>query len=751
MMRKIYYLNDDWKFSKIEQERPTILPEEWEDVTVPHTWNNIDGQDGGSDFHRGIGYYAKEIGYPSVDPGDRVYLEFEGVGNTAEVYVNDKKVIRHEGGFSTFRVDVTETLQKDRTNLIVVSADNSHQDNVYPQTADFTFYGGMYRDVKCIVVPETHFDLDFWGGKGLTVSSKIDGEHAWVSAETFVTNPQETDQVVVTIYDESEQIVSESYLSANEKQTHSLFVQNAHLWQGVEDPYLYHVTASLVRNNDVVDEVSCLLGIREFHVDPQKGFFLNGKSMPLRGVSRHQDKCGIGNALTEADHWEDALIIKEIGANTIRLAHYQHNQAFYDACDILGFVVWAEIPFISAMNADPSAHVNARSQMQELIVQNYNHPSICFWGISNEITISGDSEQLIENLKDLNELTHSLDNTRLTTMAQVSMLPMESEHNQITDIVSYNHYFGWYFGEIEENDQWFDAFHTKYPERAIGISEYGCEANIRIHTDNPGRGDYSEEYQAIYHEHLAQMIEERPWLWATHNWNMFDFGADNRDEGGVLGRNNKGLVTLDRKIKKDSFYIYKAYWSNEPFVHIAGRRYAERPYDKMDVKVYSNQPSVTLSVNGKEFGTLEGKKVFVFKNVPLENEFTQISAQTDEWTDSVTFRKVTKSNPAYVLDDAVDMSNVQNWFDDIKADQVKIEIDPSAYSIQDTVGEILKNEEAGDVLIEAARAITKALLKKGSLGMMKDRKVEELLRTLVPDIPEVAVNHLNNQLQKIKK
>lgn len=751
-LSNVFLLNDDWKFSKEAQEIPTALPEDWSDVTVPHTWNALDGQDGGGDFYRGLCYYAKEIAYPQANEGDRIYLEFEGVANTADVYVNGQRVAHHEGGFSTFRADVTDILKKAEKNLLVVGVDNSHQDNVYPQVADFTFYGGIYRDVSCIVVPATHFDLDYFGGSGLRVSSRIEGENAWVTAETFVKNAQAGDQIVVSVLDENEQTVAEAYLPAQEGGIHSLFVPTAHLWQGVEDPYLYTVSAQIVRNNDVLDEVECKLGIREFYVDPEKGFFLNGKSMPLRGVSRHQDKLGIGNALTNADHWDDALLIKEMGCNTVRLAHYQHNQAFYEVCDLLGFIVWAEIPFISSMNADPEAHLNARSQMQELIIQNYNHPSICFWGISNEITIGGDSEKLVDNLRDLNELVHTLDPTRLTTMAQVAMLPMESEHNQITDIVSYNHYFGWYFGEKEENEKWFDAFHEKYPDRAIGISEYGCEANIRIHTDKPGRGDYSEEYQAVYHEHMAKVIEERPWLWATHNWNMFDFAADNRDEGGVKGRNNKGLVTMDRKVKKDSFFLYKAYWSTEPFVHITGRRYADRPYGKMAVKVYSNQPSVTLYIDGKEFATEEGEKVFVFSDVPLDQEYTFITAEAGESADTVTFHKVNEANPDYVLADAVDMSNVQNWFEEITdTTDAPVEINPSFYSTKDTIGDILLSEEAGDTFAEAMRAITKMMVKKGSLSMMSEQKAEDLLNNFSIQITPAELNHLNRQLQKIKK
>lgn len=493
-------------------------------------------------------------------------------------------------------------------------------------------------------------------------------------------------------------------------------------------------------------------------MDPEKGFFLNGIPTPLRGVSRHQDRLGQGNALTEEDHLEDAYMIAELGANTVRLAHYQHNQAFYDACDALGLVVWAEIPFISVMSKDPKGHDNCRQQMKELIYQNYNHPCICFWGISNEITIGGDRPGLQENLEDLNKLVKELDSTRLTTMAQVSALPKESRHNQITDVLSYNHYFGWYGGDYTQNEKWLDEFHQMYPDRTLGISEYGCEGIISWHTDDPKCKDYTEEYQAEYHEHMAKIIDERPYLWATHIWNMFDFGCDARDEGGVKGRNNKGLVTLDRKVKKDAYYIYKAYWSEEPFVHITGRRYALRPYDHMTVKVYSNQKQVTLYVNGKSAGTQEGNKIFLFENIALDQDINVITAKAEGCpADTVTFTKVSQPYAGYVrpVDEEDEGAGVKNWFEgvDENGELPEMTFNESYYSVRDFVSEILTNEEAAEILVSAINTYGTMKTKRSMLGILSGVPVEDLAEMYASDKEkrERLLRLANAELQKVKK
>ncbi len=757
-MRITQNINKCWQFRKGGQfpDQYGLHDEEWQEVNLPHTWNAFDGQDGGNDYFRGKGIYMKRLHRPDVPADYQIYLEFEGVNSVAEIFLDGQKVMEHRGGYSTFRVNITDAIA-DGTLMLTVVADNRNFPDVYPQMADFTFYGGIYRNVNLIAVPKTHFSLDFYGSCGLAFDSKINDNLASVFLAAWISNPQSFDLVQFSIMNEDESVIAETTTTAKEMSAAAAFILNPHLWQGVCDPYLYTVTARIIRGNECIDEVESFLGIREFSVDPEKGFFLNGIPTPLRGVSRHQDKLGLGNALSDDDHWEDAGIIAELGANTVRLAHYQHNQTFYDACDAYGFVVWAEIPFISLMNKDPKAHENCREQLKELIYQNYNHPSICFWGISNEITIGGDIPGLLSNLHDLNKLVKELDPTRLTTMAQVSMLPKDSAHNQITDTVSYNHYFGWYGGSYNQNEEWFDHFHEMYPDRPFGISEYGCEGIINWHSNKPKCRDYTEEYQAEYHEHMAKIISERPYLWATHVWNMFDFGCDARDEGGVKGRNNKGLVTFDRKIKKDAYFIYKAYWSIEPFVHITGRRYAFRPQNPITIKIYSNQDQVTLFVNGKEFGTQHGNKIFLFKDVPISREGTCITACTPAGCcDNVTFRYTETSHPEYQMpaEEESERDGAKNWFEDVDARTVAPDLTfkDGYFSIRDTIGELLQNEQASDVMVSAINQFSPMKVKKTMLGMMSGVTLEDMCGMFgEPEAAERMMKFMNAGLQEVPK
>ena len=654
-------INDiGWKFRKNCSSIPSAYPVDWEDVTLPHTWNALDGQDGGNDYFRGACVYAAQLERPDTD--GCIFLEVEAASLIADVYVNEKKVGHHEGGYSAFRLDITESLTEDK-NLLCICVDNSDCGHVYPQMADFTFFGGLYRNVSLIMVPKSHFDLNYYGGEGIICKTKVCDGSAELTAKAWIEDARDGDLVQFVIKNAEGHVVAGDAVKAAREVSVILEISAPHLWQGTEDPYLYSIAAELIRDEKVLDQVMIPLGIRTFAVDPKKGFILNGKVTPLRGVSRHQDREGKGYALSEADMLEDAQLIHELGANTVRLAHYQHSRHFYDLCDRFGFVVWAEIPLISAMNEEEQAHENCRSQLTELICQNYHHPSICFWGISNEITIGGETPKMEERLRELNQLAKKLDPDRLTTMAQFFMHPIDSRLNSVTDVLSYNHYFGWYVGEFKDNEAWIDNFHEKYPDRPLGISEYGCEAITAYHSDNPKRRDYTEEYQALYHEHMAEAISKRPWLWATHVWNMFDFAADGRDEGGVKGRNNKGLVTMDRRIKKDSFFIYKAYWSKEPFVHICGRRYAQRTGDTISVKVYSNQPEVTLYMDGKRIAGKKGDKVFCFEGIPFSEGEHTVAAKAGACEDQITLEKTETVNPSYLCPGASEDGSVPNWFE----------------------------------------------------------------------------------------
>ncbi|WP_297141441.1 glycoside hydrolase family 2 TIM barrel-domain containing protein [uncultured Eubacterium sp.] len=668
-MRNIKNINENWVFVK-ENEKST--------VNLPHTWNGIDGQDGGNDYYRGKCTYIKEIAKADMPQGEEIYLQLDGVNSSAFVYFNSKLVCTHHGGYSTFRVKLENI--KDN-NEIKIEADNSPNDFVYPQQADFTFYGGIYRDVTLIGVEKNHFDLDYYGAPGIQITPVVNGDKADVNVKTYITGGGE---VRVTVNGETKTGTEVDFI-----------VDNPHLWNGVVDPYLYNAVAELIVDGEVVDRVESRFGIRSFKVDPQKGFILNGKPYPLRGVSRHQDRPGIGNALLPEHHREDIELICEMGANTIRLAHYQHAQYFYDLCDEKGLVVWAEIPYISS-HLEKGVE-NTKTQMTELIAQNYNHPCIVTWGLSNEITMSGASPAVVENHKMLNDLVHSMDKTRPTTEAVVTMCSMDNEYVHISDIVSYNHYFGWYGGNVNMYGPWFDKFHEKYPDKAIGISEYGCEA-LNWHATDIVQGDYTEEYQAYYHEELIKQIAVRPYLWATHVWNMFDFAADARAEGGENGMNHKGLVTFDRKYKKDSFYAYQAWLSDKPMLHICSKRYIDRVEDKVKIKVYSNQDEVELFANGESVG-VQKKGEFPFFTFEVKNEGeTILTAKAGDLTDESKIRKVGSFNEDYRMKEE---GAVINWFE--------INTPVGYYSVNDTIGDIMESFRGKLAMLKIGAMLLKVL------------------------------------------
>ncbi|MBS7360658.1 MAG: glycoside hydrolase family 2 protein, partial [Oscillospiraceae bacterium] len=672
-MREIININRKWAFTKQAHTVPTEMPHNWDFVNLPHSWNNIDGQDGDNDYFRGTCYYAKQISKTDLPEKDKYFLEINGANSSADVYMNGKVLAHHDGGYSTWRVDITNHLKAD--NLLVIAVDNAPNNSVYPQMADFTFYGGLYRNVNIICTSESHFDLLYHGGKGIMVTPQIKDADADVQVETFVVDLKENQKLHFAIKNAENELVAEETTTDT---VVNLPIKNVHLWHGKKDPYLYTAEVEILEDGKAIDNISTRFGCRTFRIDPENGFILNGEEYPLRGVSRHQDRWGLGNALLPEHHKEDMDLIREVGATTIRLAHYQHDQYFYDLCDEYGMVVWAEIPYISSHLH--TGRENTISQMKELIVQNYNHPSIVVWGLSNEISMQGSDDDLIENHHILNDMVHEMDKTRLTTMAVVSMCDMDDEYVHIPDTVSYNHYFGWYGGNTDMNGPWFDKFHEKYPNTPIGCSEYGCEA-LNWHTSNPQQGDYTEEYQAYYHEELIKQFFSRKYLWATHVWNMFDFGADARNEGGENGQNHKGLVTFDRKYKKDAFYAYKAWLSDEPFVHICGKRYVDRVEDVTKVTVYSNLPEVEMFVNGKSIGKKSAPDHFFYFDVENVGE-TEIRAVAGEFSDVSHIRKVSEPNPKYRL---VEKGAILNWFDITEID--------GYYSINDKIEDIMKSTE----------------------------------------------------------
>ncbi|MBD5155681.1 MAG: glycoside hydrolase family 2 protein [Oscillibacter sp.] len=732
-MRKRIDFTGGWRFAETT-DVPIEFPASWEAVTLPHTWNAVDGQDGGNDYWRGTAMYCKTFPCPELEPGGRAVLEFLGAAMTADVYVNGQHLTHHEGGYSTFRVDITDALQGE--NLLCVAVDNGENDRVYPQKADFTFYGGLYRAVDLITVPAVHFELCKDGTPGIKVTPVVDlkKQSASVTVETWQNGEG---AVTFTVAGQSQTV------APTDGHAQAVFtIEDVHLWDGIGDPYLY--TASAELNSG--DEISTRFGCRAIGFDPEQGFLLNGRVYPLRGISRHQDRAGLGNALTMKEHREDMEIIREIGANTVRLAHYQHAQEFYDLCDEYGLIVWAEIPYITQHM--PNGRENTLSQMRELVTQCYNHPSIVCWGLSNEITASGPAdEDVMENHRLLNDLCHKLDATRPTTMAHVFMLETDSPLIDIADIGSYNLYFGWYLGELAQNDSFFDEYHAKFPDRVIGFSEYGADANPAFQSAAPERGDYSESYQCVYHEHILNCIEQRPYLWATHVWNLFDFAADGRDEGGKHGVNQKGLVTMDRKLKKDAFYLYKAAWSREPFVHICGRRYINRAEAVTEVRAYSNQPEVELYLDGTLVGQKASSCIFIFQ-VPITGEHT-VRAVSGGCEDCITVKKTEKADPAYQF---AQEGGIVNWFD-------KDDFKEGYFSIKDTMGALLAHPEAGKIVgaLMAKASASRGDVAKSTSGhanlqrMMAGMSLQSLLKQAGDAVSPEQIKALNAVLQSIRK
>lgn len=721
-MRQVIVFNENWTFTK-----PGNAPIP---VRLPHTWNAQDGQDGGNDYWRGTAVYEKEFFRP--DWFGEIVLEFAGAAMSADVFVNGAQLAHHDGGYSTFRVNITDALVPGN-NKVTVSVDNSENDRVYPQKADFTFYGGLYRDVQLLLLPPEHFEVCKDGTPGIKVTPVVKGSAAEVTVETW-----QNGEGTVSFRFGDEVYTAES---RNGHASVTFPIENVHLWDGVNDPYLYSIEAQFGE-----DVIAARFGCRSFSFDPEKGFLLNGHSYPLRGVSRHQDFLGVGNAITLQEQTLDMELIREIGANTIRLAHYQHAQEFYDLCDEYGMIVWAEIPYITEHM--PNGRQNTLDQMRELITQCYNHPSIVCWGLSNEVAVHGITEDLMQNHILLNDLCHEMDKTRPTTMAHPFMLEHESPLIQISDIGSYNLYFGWYMGTLEQNDSFFDEYHEKYPKRIMGFSEYGADANVRFQTAHPEQGDYSEQYQCLYHESLLGTIRRHPWMWATHLWNMFDFAADGRDEGGAHGLNQKGLVTFDRKIKKDAFYLYKATWNKEePFVHICGRRYVDRTEQETEVRVYSNQHQVTLMVDGQKVDELEGETVFVFK-LPISGRHT-VKAVADSCQDEITVCKVDRPNKAYCLGKT---GSVSNWFDEA-------EFKSDHYSIRDSFGVLMAHPQAGKLvgdlmrkIVESRGDVAKTAHKNPNLQkMLAGMSFQALLKQAGDSVSEVTCKELNAALQKIPK
>ncbi|WP_041594052.1 glycoside hydrolase family 2 protein [Mycoplasma crocodyli] len=652
-MRRIININKDWMFSKKAKSAPKIAPKEWHVVDLPHTWNVYDGADGGSDYYRGKCYYFKNLVVPFFHYGqENVYLEFNGVNSNCKIYLDNNLIGEHSGGYSTFRIKVDTSKLNKIGNQLVVEVDNSENDFTYPLDSDYTQYGGIYRDVNLIIVSQSHIDLEHYGSKGVYVDYELYDEYAIVKAKVY-TKDSIGKNLSVEIAKKTDKVIAyASTIIQDDYEELELIIKEPILWEGTINPYLYKAIFSIESKNLIIDQVSVNFGFRTFNAQNKNKFLLNDRHYDLRGVSKHQDKWAKGSAISVDDQKEDIDLICQMGANSLRLAHYQHPQFTYDYADEKGIIIWAEIPLIKFFNMSEKAQKNLMQQLSELILQNYNHPSILFWGLGNGINLDEKNEKdAIELLEKLHARAKILDKNRLTFLSQKWDTPISSKTNTITDLVAYNLYFGTKEDDLNEFKNWLISWEKQYPNKPISIGKYGTNSIVRFHNKNPKIGDHTEEFQASYHEYILRNFCQNEGVMSTFLWSMFDFGNDVLEEGNTPGTDNKGIITFDRRIKKDTYYLYQAFWSFRKFVYIVSRRRAIREqHENMIIKIYSNLDEVSLFIDGQLIETKKGNKVFEFNAGKLELGRHFIEVNASSMSDIVTI-EVVKDNRHHYLND----------------------------------------------------------------------------------------------------
>ncbi len=611
-------LNPGWRFfagDETNASEPGFDDRAWQGISLPHTWNAFDGQDGGNNYRRGAGWYRRTFTLDPALAGKRLYLQFDGASLKADVYVNGRHLGTHLGGFARFRFDATEVLRPGENHL-AVRVDNSAHLHIIPMEGDFTLFGGLYRSVSLLATDAVQVSTTDYASDGVYVSQHgVSAARADITLRALLENHGATARPVAVHF--SITTPEGGIVSAQAAATlppgggkvpveQSLALFAPRLWNGRADPALHTVRVE-IRDaggaSGVLDAVTTRIGVRSIRVDPARGFFLNEKPCTLHGVNRHQDRPDKGWAISDDDEAEDLAMILEIGATAIRASHYQQSKSWYDRADRAGLLVWTEIPFVGKISPDPVFSENAREQLRELIRQNYNHPSIVCWGVGNETR-----GEALPVLAGLARLAREEDPARPATYA--SDHGPDDPRNFVAELVAFNRYFGWYRGELGDLGKELDAMHASYPETKYGISEYGAGASIRQHQEDPPKRPASGafhpgEYQNKFHEAAWAQIQARPWLWCSFVWNMFDFASDKRAEGDARGINDKGLVTYDRRVRKDAFFLFKANWGNAPVLHITSRRYTPRADAVTEIKIYTNAPAVELFVNGEPQGARE--------------------------------------------------------------------------------------------------------------------------------------------------
>lgn len=737
-------INEDWYFQKLPDDSIDVMNDyhnikvdenRYESIDLPHTWY----KDGES--YDGTVIYKKII-YMNNLSKKRAFLNFKAADRWCKVFVNGIYAGEHKGGYSAFTFDITEMCKSEEDNEIIVLLDNRSFNIISPLTGDFTVFGGLYRAVDLIFTEEVCFDRSYYGTSGVIVRAEYLNEEGNINIEPHVIGTEmENIQYVYKVIDAAGKVVSE--LCTDKADEVKMVIKNPLLWDGKEKASIYILQAEIQSGGNCMDAVEISFGFRNVAIDAERGFQINGNDLKINGVAKHQDHADVFNATGEKQWQQDINDILEIGANSVRLSHYQHPQEMYDLCDQNGLIVWAEIPMLK-MNEEAELFDNACEQMKELILQNIHHPSICFWGIQNEIAMFEESEYLYVKMKELNTLVKDMDNTRITTCANLFCVKNESELNKITDSVGYNIYFGWYYGEMKDNEDFVDRFHVDNPDIPLGISEYGVDCNLQYHSDAPRVKDYTEEFQALYHETVYPIFRKKEYLWGTYVWNLYDFSSSIRDEGGVKYKNCKGLISFDRKIKKDSFYYYKAQWSSDPFVKIAESRFVNREKNPIAVKVYSNQKEIKLSVNGKEYVTQSDNGVFEFENIMLQDGENNLIALSGECTDNIVLNHVEEADASYVYVDNNPGLNVKNWFLDAVEEEKMFP--KGKFSIRDSCKNLVESAAAMRVIEDFNPELAEQMRER--IGMMP---LERILNYKKKEISEEQCKELNARLICVDK
>ena len=740
-MRKVININDGWTLIK-EDEISTI--------NIPQCFNNLDGQGRGKMF-RGDVFYIKRISIKDINEKE-IYLEIGAASNMSEVFVNENFVGKSNCGFSMLRYDITKYLVNG-DNEIKILVSNKPSQNIYPAMADFSFYGGLYRDINLVIDSDVHFDELDKSRDGFNVETIINDKKGIIKVETRIINRNHKNIFINFLLENQEGNV---ILNTNRSvcKSYEFSIDNIHLWQGIEDPYLYSLTISLKENNIIFDKRTIKIGFRKIEFDKNIGFLLNGIAYKIKGVGRHQDKWLKGNAITKEDIKNDLNMILQMGANSIRATHYQHSDDFYSLCDELGILVWAEIPVISAVTQNQFSDENAKEQLVYLINQVRNHICVYCYGVQNEVCMVTKCEYSFKLVKELADLAKMLDPTRFTAQANEYTTEENCIINSYTDVIGYNLYYGWYYGNMFDLASRLDSIHKSYPDKPIILTEYGVDSNPLIHSSNPQKNDYSEEYQVEYVKNALSIIEKRKWLTGSYAWVMFDFGSASRDEGGKKGLNQKGLVTIDRNVIKDAYYVYKANWSKELFVHIAGKRYYNRAEKETLISVMSNIPEITLKGQNfeKKGNTIDG--IVRFDNVKLNlglNRFEVYGRKRDKvYSSYILINCVCEQDKSYVIERKEDRNTAINWFEKVDVEKL-VALDkplrPEGFSLDDRICDIFSVKKAKEVFMKYFSFLTEST-RFDETSPVTLKKILDFAHVDIPNDIKKKINFEFNMIDK---